>query len=285
MKRRGNADQRRPTHDAAGFRTDAKKRLGQNFLHERSVIDKIVLAVDPRPGDQLVEIGPGQGALTLPLLDRHGALTAIEFDRDLLQPLAAAAQSHGDLTLLNADVLSVDFTALSNGRPLRLVGNLPYNLSSPILFHALAHAEAIVDMHFMLQKEVVERMAAAPGSKVYGRLSVMLQAFCAVTPLFTVPPGAFRPAPKVDSAVVRLLPHAAADVGIDDRICFANVVRAAFGQRRKTLRNALSGVADSTAIESAGLRPEMRAEQIAVDGFIRLANKLANKLANQLAAG
>jgi 16S rRNA (adenine1518-N6/adenine1519-N6)-dimethyltransferase len=240
------------------------------------VIEKIVLAIDPRPGDRIVEIGPGQGALTLPLLDRHGALTAIEFDRDLLQPLAAAAQSHGELTLLNADVLDVDFSALADGMPgkgpLRLVGNLPYNLSSPILFHALDHAAAVRDMHFMLQKEVVERMASGPGSKVYGRLSVMLQAYCRVTPLFKVAPGAFRPAPKVDSAVVRLQPLPPADIGIDDPVRFAQVVRAAFGQRRKTLRNALSGVLEAAAIEAAGLRPDARAEQLAVADFIHLSN-------------
>lgn len=270
---------RRPVHDergADGFRRDAKKHLGQNFLHERGVIEKIVLAIDPQPGDRIVEIGPGQGALTLPLLDRHGALTAIEFDRDLLQPLAAAAQSHGELTLLNADVLDVDFSALADGMPgkgpLRLVGNLPYNLSSPILFHALDHAAAVRDMHFMLQKEVVERMASGPGSKVYGRLSVMLQAYCRVTPLFKVAPGAFRPAPKVDSAVVRLQPLPPADIGIDDPARFAQVVRAAFGQRRKTLRNALSGVLDAAAIEAAGLRPDARAEQLAVADFIHLSN-------------
>jgi 16S rRNA (adenine1518-N6/adenine1519-N6)-dimethyltransferase len=267
------ADQR----DADGFRRDAKKHLGQNFLHERGVIDKIVLAIDPKPGDRIVEIGPGQGALTLPLLDRHGALTAIEFDRDLLQPLAAAAQSHGELTLLNADVLDVDFTALAAGDmpgegPLRLVGNLPYNLSSPILFHALDHAVAVRDMHFMLQKEVVERMASGPGSKVYGRLSVMLQAYCRVTPLFKVAPGAFRPAPKVDSAVVRLQPLPPADIGLDDPARFAQVVRAAFGQRRKTLRNALSGVLDAAAIEAAGLRPDARAEQLSIADFIHLSN-------------
>jgi 16S rRNA (adenine1518-N6/adenine1519-N6)-dimethyltransferase len=258
--------------DASGFASGAKKHLGQNFLHERGVVDRIVLAVDPRPGDRIVEIGPGQGALTLPLLDRHGALTAIEFDRDLLQPLAAAAQAHGALTLIAADVLTVDFTALAAGTPLRLVGNLPYNLSSPILFHALDHAAAVRDMHFMLQKEVVERMAAGPGSKVYGRLSVMLQAYCAVTPLFTVGPGAFRPAPKVDSAVVRLVPRARADVGIDDQRRFADIVRAAFGQRRKTLRNALHGVLDSDAMLAAGVRPDARAEQLQVADFIRLAN-------------
>jgi 16S rRNA (adenine1518-N6/adenine1519-N6)-dimethyltransferase len=264
-------------HDGDGFRRDAKKHLGQNFLHERGVVDKIVLAIDPRPGDRIVEIGPGQGALTFPLLDRHGAITAIEFDRDLLQPLSAAAREHGSLTLIPADVLTVDFSALAgDGTPgdglIRLVGNLPYNLSSPILFHALDHAAAIRDMHFMLQKEVVERMAAPPGSKVYGRLSVMLQAYCTVTPLFKVPPGAFRPPPKVDSAVVRLVPRTPASIGIADAQRFAAVVRAAFGQRRKTLRNALAGVADTALIEAAGVSPTARAEQLAVADFIRLAN-------------
>ena len=262
---------------ADGFRRDAKKNLGQNFLHDRGVIERIVLAIDPRPGDRIVEIGPGQGALTFPLLRRHGELTAIEFDRDLLQPLAAAAQAHGALSLLNANVLDVDFSALAaGGMPgeglLRLVGNLPYNLSSPILFHALDHAAAIRDMHFMLQKEVVERMAAGPGSKVYGRLSVMLQAYCRVTPLFKVPPGAFRPAPKVDSAVVRLQPLPPGAVVVADRTRFAHVVRAAFGQRRKTLRNALSGVVDATAMEAAGVRPDARAEQLSVADFATLAN-------------
>ena len=270
-QRRPTSRRDAPARGADGFRRDAKKHLGQNFLHERGVIEKIVLAIDPQPGDRLVEIGPGQGALTLPLLDRHGALTAIEFDRDLLAPLAAAAQGHGALTLLNADVLDVDFSALADGARIRLVGNLPYNLSSPILFHALDHAAAIRDMHFMLQKEVVDRMAAAPGSKVYGRLSVMLQAYCVVTPLFTVPPGAFRPPPKVDSAVVRLVPRAPSEIGIDDPAGFAQVVRAAFGQRRKTLRNALSGVVDGAMIEAAGLRPDARAEQLSVADFIRLA--------------
>jgi 16S rRNA (adenine1518-N6/adenine1519-N6)-dimethyltransferase len=263
--------------DADGFRREAKKHLGQNFLHERGVIDRIVHAIDPRPGDAIVEIGPGQGALTFPLLDRHGALTAIEFDRDLHAPLLAAAREHGELRLIEGDVLGVDLTALareSNGTDgrIRLVGNLPYNLSSPILFHALDHAAAIRDMHFMLQKEVVDRMAAPPGSKVYGRLSVMLQAFCAVTPLFTVPPGAFRPAPKVDSAVVRLVPRAADAIGIRDRARFAAIVRAAFGQRRKTLRNALAGTVDADAIAAAGLDPGARAEQLAVADFARLAD-------------
>jgi 16S rRNA (adenine1518-N6/adenine1519-N6)-dimethyltransferase len=257
------------------FNAGAKKHLGQHFLHEQGIIRKIVQAVDPQPGDRLVEIGPGQGAITFPLLDRHGALTVIEFDRDLIAPLTEAAKPHGELTIVHRDVLQVDFSQLARDAgadQIRLVGNLPYNLSSPILFHALDHAAAIRDMHFMLQKEVVDRMAAGPGSKVYGRLSVMLQAYCRVVPLFKVPPGAFRPPPKVDSAVVRMVPLAPSEIGVADPKRFAHVVRAAFGQRRKTLRNALHGVADTAMIEAAGLRPDARAEQIEVAGFVRLAN-------------
>lgn len=257
------------------FSEPAKKSLGQNFLHERGVVDRIVQAVNPKPGERLVEIGPGQGAMTFPLLARHGALTAIEFDRDLLEPLTVQAAPHGALTLIHANVLDVDFTALADGGPIRLVGNLPYNLSSPILFHALDHAAAITDMHFMLQKEVVERMASGPGSKVYGRLSVMLQAYCEVTMLFVVGPGAFRPAPKVDSAVVRLTPRPAETIGIADPRRFADIVRAAFGQRRKTLRNAVSTLMDSEAIAAAGIDPQLRAEQLSVADFVRLANRQA----------
>lgn len=259
----------------SAFREPPKKSLGQHFLHERGVVEKILLAVDPQPGDRLVEIGPGQGALTFPLLERHGALTAIEFDRDLLVPLAEAARQHGELVLVHADVLNVDFTALAAGQPIRLLGNLPYNLSSPILFHAIDHAPAIRDMHFMLQKEVVDRMAAAPGSKVYGRLSVMLQAWCEVTALFDVAPGAFKPPPRVDSAVVRLVPRARSRVGIDNPLHFAAVVRTAFGQRRKTLRNALRPLCDATALEAAGIDPQRRAEQLDVADFVRLANQTA----------
>ncbi|MBB5876964.1 MULTISPECIES: 16S rRNA (adenine(1518)-N(6)/adenine(1519)-N(6))-dimethyltransferase RsmA [Xanthomonas] len=257
---------------SSGFGAPAKKSLGQHFLSDRHYIDSIVRAVDPKPGDRLVEIGPGQGAITFPLLRRHGQLTVIEFDRDLIAPLTAAAAGVGELTILNRDVLSVDFTALAEGARIRLVGNLPYNISSPILFHALDHAAAVADMHFMLQKEVVDRMAADPGSKVYGRLSVMLQAYCEVTSLFVVPPGAFRPPPKVDSAVVRLVPRPPQTVGIADPKRFADVVRAAFGQRRKTLRNALNGVCDAAQFEAAGVRPDARAEQLEVADFVRLAN-------------
>jgi 16S rRNA (adenine1518-N6/adenine1519-N6)-dimethyltransferase len=258
-----------------------KKSLGQHFLHERAYIERIVQTVDPKPGDRLVEIGPGQGAITLPLLRRHGALTVIEFDRDLVGPLAAMAEGVGDLAIVHRDVLQVDFTALAAGTPIRLVGNLPYNISSPILFHALDHAAAIRDMHFMLQKEVVDRMGAAPGSKVYGRLSVMLQAYCQVVPLFVVPPGAFRPPPKVDSAVVRLVPRPPAEIGIDDAALFEHLVRDAFGQRRKTMRNAVQALCSAADIEAAGLRPDARAEQLAVEDFVRLANQLADAAASR----
>lgn len=257
----------------------AKKQLGQHFLHDRGIIDRIVRAVNPQPGERLIEIGPGHGAITLPLLRVHGALTVIEFDRDLITPLSEAARGIGELTIIHKDVLTVDFGRLAadghGGRKLRLVGNLPYNISSPILFHALAFAESIVDMHFMLQKEVVERMAAAPGSKVYGRLTVMLQACCTVTPLFDVPPAAFRPPPKVDSAVVRLVPKPAVEIGIADATAFADVVRDAFGQRRKTLRNALSKLCAPEDFLAVDVRPDARAEQLAVSEFIALANRLA----------
>jgi 16S rRNA (adenine1518-N6/adenine1519-N6)-dimethyltransferase len=257
------------------FKAPPKKNLGQHFLADRTYIDQIVMAVNPKPGDRLVEIGPGQGAITFPLLRRQGELTVIEFDRDLITPLMEASEGVGRLTIIHKDVLQVDFSKLAGDEgPLRLVGNLPYNISSPILFHALEHADAVRDMHFMLQKEVVDRMAADPGSKVYGRLSVMLQAYCTVTSLFDVPPGAFRPPPKVDSSVVRLVPKPAADIGIADRSLFERVVREAFGQRRKTLRNALQLTCSGADIEAAGLRPDARAEQLEVAEFIRLAAHL-----------
>jgi len=261
-------------HSSTGpaFTAPAKKQLGQHFLADRHYIDRIVMAVNPKEGDRLVEIGPGQGAITLPLLKQHPRLTVIEFDRDLIAPLTAAAAPLGELTIVQGDVLRVDFTALADGQPIRLVGNLPYNISSPILFHALEHAGVVRDMHFMLQKEVVDRMAAGPGSKVYGRLSVMLQAYCEVTSLFVVPPGAFRPPPKVDSAVVRLVPRDPATIGINDARRFADVVRAAFGQRRKTLRNALQNVVSAEQFAAAGVRPDARAEQLDVVEFIALAN-------------
>jgi len=255
----------------------ARKRFGQHFLHDAGILRRIVEAIAPRDGDRLVEIGPGEGALTLPLLRACGHLTAIELDRDLIASLAARARDVGDLHIISADVLTVDFSELTSDSKLRVAGNLPYNISTPILFHCLDHAASIRDMHFMLQKEVVDRMAAPPGSKTYGRLSVMLQLRCTVEPLFKVPPGAFRPPPKVDSAIVRLTPlpaHALpdADSGMIDRL-----VRAAFGQRRKTLSNALRDLATAKQIDAAGIDPRARAEQLAPSAFVTLAQTLAGR--------
>ncbi|RDS84435.1 16S rRNA (adenine(1518)-N(6)/adenine(1519)-N(6))-dimethyltransferase RsmA [Dyella monticola] len=251
-----------------------KKSFGQHFLHERRYIERIVAAISPRPEDFLVEIGPGEGALTFPLLAAAGKLTAIELDTDLIPRLQAQAAGAGELSIVHADVLKVDFTAMAHRAGmshLRVAGNLPYYISSPILFHCIEHAAAITDMHFMLQKEVVDRMAAEPGSKVYGRLSVMLQLACRVEPLFDVPPGAFRPPPKVDSSVVRLVPLAADARHDADPARVYAIVKAAFAQRRKTLSNALRQLMDADAIRLADVDPKARAETLAPMDFVRLA--------------
>jgi 16S rRNA (adenine1518-N6/adenine1519-N6)-dimethyltransferase len=251
----------------------ARKRFGQNFLHDPIVIRKIVNAIDPRPDEHLVEIGPGQAALTIPLLQTAGHMDAIEIDRDLVPIVQEQCAPHGELTLHNVDALKFDFTALkTDDRPLRLVGNLPYNISTPILFHLLESRTVIQDMHFMLQKEVVERMAAGPGSKTYGRLSVMLQAYCEVHHLFDIGPGAFKPAPKVDSSIVRLVPHDANALTIRDEERFARIVAASFAQRRKTLRNNLKGLLSEEQIRDAGIDPGVRSETLSVAGFRRLAS-------------
>ncbi|MBI5461777.1 MAG: 16S rRNA (adenine(1518)-N(6)/adenine(1519)-N(6))-dimethyltransferase RsmA [Gammaproteobacteria bacterium] len=255
-----------------------RKRFGQNFLHDANVIRKILAAIAPQPGQDLLEIGPGQGAITLPLLERCHRLQAVELDRDLLAPLAQAAAPVGELVLHNRDALRTDFCALRSGEQrLRVIGNLPYNISTPLLFHLLDQADCIEDMHFMLQKEVVERMAAAPGTEHYGRLSVMLQYRCAVTPLFNIGPGAFRPPPKVESAFVRLLPYRTPPVAVRDVALFARVVQLAFGQRRKTLRNTLKGILDATDLAALGIDPQIRAEQLALADFARLADRAAEK--------
>jgi 16S rRNA (adenine1518-N6/adenine1519-N6)-dimethyltransferase len=251
-----------------------KKSFGQHFLHERRYIDRIVSVISPRADDFLVEIGPGEGALTFPLLASAGKLTAIELDTDLIPNLEAKAANIGELSIVHADVLKVDFTAMAQRAGvsrLRIAGNLPYYISSPILFHCVDHAAAIADMHFMLQKEVVDRMAAEPGSKVYGRLSVMLQLACRVEPLFDVPPGAFRPPPKVDSSVVRLVPLPAVARHDANPARVHAIVKVAFAQRRKTLGNALRQLMDADAIRAAGIDPKDRAEVLAPMDFVALA--------------
>ena len=250
----------------------ARKRFGQHFLVDRHYIERIVAAVDPRPGDKVVEIGPGLGALTGPLLERLERLTVIEIDRDLAARLASEYPPER-LKLYAADALEFDFASL--GADLRVIGNLPYYISSPLLFHLALYDASLRDITVMLQKEVVERMAAAPTTSEYGRLSVMLQARFRVERLFVVPGGAFRPAPKVDSAVARLTPLGAARPKIDDEALFARIVAAAFGQRRKTLRNALKTLAEEKALAQAGIDPGARGETLSVADFARLANALA----------
>ena len=248
-----------------------RKRFGQHFLRDPSVLERIVAAIRPVPGDHLVEIGPGLGALTRPLLVAVGELDAVELDRDLLEPLRAHCADIGRLRLHHADALKFDFAALRGTGPrLRVVGNLPYNISTPLLFHLLNQASHLRDLHFMLQQDVVERMAAGPGEEAYGRLSVMLQYRCQVEPLFTVGPEAFRPPPKVRSAVVRLVPRETLPVAVRDERLFAEVVRRAFAQRRKTLRNALRGWLDIAQIEAAGVNPGARPETLDLAAFAAL---------------
>jgi 16S rRNA (adenine1518-N6/adenine1519-N6)-dimethyltransferase len=254
----------------------ARRRFSQNFLHDAHYVERIIAAIDPQPGDRIVEIGPGLGALTGPLLARAQAITAVEIDRDLAQRLR---QSFGpqQLALIEGDALRLDWAALAaaDARPLRIVGNLPYHISTPLLFALLAVAARVRDQHFMLQKEVVDRMVAAPGGRDYGRLSVMLQFRYRVARLFVVPPGAFSPAPQVSSAIVRLVPRPQAELPAVDEPTFARVVTAAFGQRRKTLRNALAAVLDEASICACGIDPGARAETLPVADFVALAQRTA----------
>ena len=248
----------------------ARKRFGQHFLADEAVIGDIVRAIQPRPGDALVEIGPGLGAMTQPLLERAGALTVIELDRDLAARLRASGRP--GLSVIEADVLNVDLSGLAAlaGRPLRVVGNLPYNISSPILFHLLPVAHAVRDQHFMLQKEVVDRMAAAPGGKDYGRLSVMLQWRYAIEAVLEVPPRAFEPPPRVDSAVVRMVPRLPEAVAAIDATRLGALVAAAFSQRRKLLRHSLGPWIERHA-PGAAFDLQRRAEEVPVAEYVALA--------------
>ncbi|WP_020700638.1 16S rRNA (adenine(1518)-N(6)/adenine(1519)-N(6))-dimethyltransferase RsmA [Caldimonas manganoxidans] len=246
-----------------------RKRFGQHFLTDSTVLDAIVRAIDPQPGQALVEIGPGLGALTEPLLERCHRLTVIELDRDLAARLRRRAQ----LQVIEADVLTVDFRALAQqqGQRLRVVGNLPYNISSPIAFHLLAQVEAIVDQHFMLQKEVVQRMAATPGQKDYGRLSVMLQWRYEIESLFEVPPQAFEPPPRVDSAVVRMTPRRE-PLDVDIAV-LSELVAVAFSQRRKLLRHSLGCWLETQGFEGS-FDLQRRAEEVPVAQYVALAQAL-----------
>ncbi len=249
----------------------ARKRFGQNFLIDQGIIHGIVDAVNPRPGEQVVEIGPGLGALTQPLLARAGHLHVVELDRDLIARLEKK-YTREQMTIHAGDALAFDFASL--GPDLRVVGNLPYNISTPILFHLLDKVEAIRDIHVMLQKEVVDRMVAAPGDSDRSRLSVMLQRYCYLEPLLDVPPESFDPAPKVNSAVVRMMPRPIADRLPVDEAKLSAVVSAAFSQRRKMVRNTLKPLLSAEDIEAAGVDPTERAEQLSEADFVALANRL-----------
>jgi 16S rRNA (adenine1518-N6/adenine1519-N6)-dimethyltransferase len=251
-----------------------RKRFGQNFLTDQQVIQRIVDVINPREDDRLIEIGPGQAALTLPLLESGAQLTVVEIDRDLADLLRQRLGHHENFRLAQADALRADFGELSENAPFRLIGNLPYNISTPLIFHLLQWSHLIRDMHFMLQREVVRRMAAAPGGKAWGRLSVMCQYHCTVTELFTVPPEAFSPPPKVQSAIVRLVPHASPPVEINDLDAFDRLLQQCFSMRRKTLRNCLKGLLDSGQIERAGIDPGARPETLGLEQFAALARNL-----------
>ena len=258
----------------------AKKRFGQNFLVDEQIIADIISAIRPEPEDNMVEIGPGLGALTRPLLKKLDHLHVVEIDRDIIARLQQDYPQDNlksKLTIHAGDALKFDIATLP--APLRIVGNLPYNISSPLLFHFAAYAGRILDMHFMLQNEVVERMVAEPSTPAYGRLSVMLQYRFRMEKLLNVPPESFRPAPKVDSAIVRMIPLPAGEIEVRNEKLFAAIVRTAFGQRRKTLRNTLKVYLSEQDFEKLGVNAQLRAENLAVADFIRVANYLNERQA------
>lgn len=261
----------------------ARKRFGQNFLHDDNVIQGIVAAIYPQKGQFLVEIGPGLGALTEPVSEQTDRLTVIELDRDLAERLRHHPFLQQKLTVIETDAMQFNFNRLyednhlaQQNQKLRVFGNLPYNISTPLMFHLFSFHHIIQDMHFMLQKEVVKRLCAAPNSKAYGRLTVMAQYFCRVMPVLEVPPTAFRPAPKVDSAVVRLIPHISLPHPVKDLYWLNRVTTQAFNQRRKTLRNALSALFSAEQLNALNIDSAARAENLSVADYARLANYLYN---------
>ena len=253
-----------------------RKRFGQHFLCDQGVIQRIVNAIHPKRNDHLIEIGPGQGAMTLPLMKVTHEMEVVELDRDLIQELSERVSHHGQLCVHNQDVLTFDFTkAKQDGRLLRVVGNLPYNISTPLIFHLLDHSAVISDMVFMLQKEVADRLGAKPDSDDYGRLSVMVQYYCKVTVLFDVAPSAFYPPPKVKSSILKIIPYTTLPFVADDVDLFAQVVKQAFAQRRKTLRNTLKSMVNEAQWTAIGIDPGLRAEVLSVADFVKISNQLS----------
>ena len=252
-----------------------RKRFGQHFLNDPGIIDAIVQSIDPRPGDTVVEIGPGHGAITESLARRAAHLHCVELDRDLAAALRRRFENCDNVTIHEADALKFDFCTL--GDSLRIVGNLPYNISTPLLFHLIEGRDCISDMHFMLQKEVVDRMTAGPGSKTYGRLGIMLGCHLAAEALFDVGPECFEPPPAVMSAVVRLAPLGKDRPAIDDEAALRRLVATAFSQRRKTLRNALKTMLDEAELGSLGIDPGGRPESLAITDYVALANYVSRR--------
>ncbi|MFP3029153.1 MAG: 16S rRNA (adenine(1518)-N(6)/adenine(1519)-N(6))-dimethyltransferase RsmA [Arsenophonus sp.] len=258
----------------------ARKRFGQIFLTDRFIIDNIVTAFNPKPNQAIVEIGPGLGALTLPVTKHIENITVIELDRDLAARLASHPALSPKLTIIQNDALTIDFGAIAKekGQPLRVFANLPYNISTPLIFHLFSYANAIYDINFMLQKEVVNRLVARANTKAYGRLSVMAQYYCQIIPILSVPSSAFTPAPKVDSAVVRLIPHQLNPYPICDVKLLSLVTRQAFNQRRKIIRNSLSYLFGEDDFKQLGIDLNYRAENISVENYCNLARRLAKIL-------
>lgn len=255
-----------------------KKRFGQHFLHDQSVLDAMTAAIAPKKSELMLEIGPGEGALTTRLVDQVAQFTVVEIDNDLIPTLNKRFADRPHFNIIHQDALTVDYASkLSDGQMLRVVGNLPYNISTPLIFQLLESRHRIIDMHFMLQKEVVERLASPPDGEHYGRLSVMAQYYCAITDLFHIGPEAFDPPPKVDSAVVRLVPYATLPFIAKNEFYFASMVKQSFSMRRKTLRNNLKGTLSSEEIESCNINPSVRAEVLSVADFVLLADCLYNK--------
>ena len=251
-----------------------RKRFGQNFLIDQQVIGQIVSAINPVPEDNLIEIGPGMAAITEHLVKRCPSMSLVELDRDLIEILKQKLAGFPDVTIINSDALKTDYSQFFTGEKLRLVGNLPYNISTPLLFHLLEARAMIRDMHFMLQREVVDRLCAGPGDKSYGRLSVMIQYHCRVNPLIPVPPSSFNPAPKVQSAVVRLTPHTETPHKADNPKLLRQLVSLCFQQRRKTLRNCLSSFADYIDQSAQPVELTKRPEQLSVKEFVTLSNHI-----------
>ncbi|WP_448565614.1 16S rRNA (adenine(1518)-N(6)/adenine(1519)-N(6))-dimethyltransferase RsmA [Thalassotalea ganghwensis] len=254
----------------------AKKRFGQNFLHNDAIISKIVDAINPEPGENLLEIGPGLGALTEPVVERAGALSVVELDRDLAHRLKHHPFLAPKLTIYEQDALKFDFSQLATAdKPLRVFGNLPYNISTPLIFHLLSFKAHIQDMHFMLQKEVVERMASGPNCKAFGRLSIMTQYQCQVVPVMEIGPEAFQPPPKVDSAIVRLIPRKTVDNPVSDLNLLNTVCLTAFNQRRKTIRNSFKTLMDVEQLQNLGIDPSLRPENLTINDYIAIANYIS----------